>query len=467
MWVLLLALDLVGLMAVPHVLLSGKRPLSMLIWTGALLLFPGVGLLAYLLVGNDRVRRRRFKRHRRRFDEWGERHRSRQSFNGLDDADRQLLAAVSRISRHPVTSIQEIDAYYSGGDYYPELISAIDAAGEFIHAEMYMWRDDDTGRRILDALVKAAGRGLEVRLMVDEIGSVEVRERFFRPLVDAGGRFSWFYTVHPRRNRYFFNLRNHRKLMIIDGLRAFVGGINIGAEYEGRDPAIGDWKDLQIRVQGEVVNHLHEVFRHDWYFSTEENLEMSRYVRSFEKNPDCPAVVVESGPATQKGIALNILVAVIGRATDRLDLFTPYFVPEEALVSAIQVAAARGVKVRLMVSKKSDYQVSVDIGRSFYDELLDSGIDIYEYDRAMNHAKLAVVDRQWVLVGSANLDARSMYLNFEVGVLFKSTDLYRRMESYLEGLFEDAARIDQDRFSRRSTWQRLKQGAFRLLAPIL
>lgn len=463
---LLIALELIGLAAVLHVLLSGKRPLSMLIWIGILLLLPGLGLLTYLLIGSDRVRRRRFKRHRHQVDDRiGD---ARSPEPDLQETDCRLLSAVSRLCRHPITSVEgKVTAYYSGSAYYPELMSAIEKAESFIHIEMYLWRNDDTGQRIRDALVAAAKNGVTVRLLVDEIGSIEVREHFFRPIVAAGGRFSWFYTVHPRRNRYFFNLRNHRKMVIIDGRLAFIGGINIGGEYEGRDPSIGKWKDLQIRIQGDVVNQLQEVFRHDWHFATEEEIDMTDYYQDFGGPGDSPAVIVESGPDTKKGVALNSLLAMIGQAARRIDLFTPYFVPEPGLVSALQIAAAKGVDVRLMVSKKNDFQILVDIARSFYDELLDSGVAIYEYDRAMNHAKLAVADGKWVLAGSANLDARSMHLNFEVGILLKSSDLCRQMAAHLEALFADAAVIEPERFAKRSTYQRLKQGALRLLAPLL
>jgi cardiolipin synthase len=469
MTILLIVVEFIGLAAIPHVLLSGKRSVSMLIWIGVIVLFPGLGLAAYLLIGNDRVRRRRqFRRHAHRHTDREGRPQATPDFTGLPPEDQRLLRAVSRLCSHPVAAVRKIRPYYSGKEYYPDLIAALDQAREFIHVEMYFWRNDDTGGKVLQALAAAARRGVEVRLLVDEIGSLEVRERFFAPLVEAGGRFSWFYTFHPRRNRYFFNHRNHRKLQIIDGRLAFVGGINIGDEYAGRNPSLGDWKDLHLLVEGDVVDQLHEVFRRDWYFATEEEIRLHPYGQpAGEEETGCPAVVVESGPDTNKGIALNSLLAAIGQATERLELFTPYFVPEPELVSALQIAAAKGVDVRLMVSRKNDFRVLVDIGRSFYDDLLASGIRIYEYTRAMHHAKLAVIDGRWILAGSANLDARSMNLNFEVGVLVRSTDLGRQLEAHFEGLFAEAVAIDPRRFARRSTYQRLRQGALRLWAPLL
>lgn len=467
MLILLIVLVLVGFTALPHVLLSGKRPISKLIWIGAILVFPGLGLLGYLLIGNDRVRRRRFKRRSRQLAETG---RERESDNGmapLETAERRLLEAVARLGNHPVTTARHVQAYYNGGDYYADLIASIETARDFIHVEVYVWRGDSTGQRVLKALVDAAGRGVKVRLLVDEIGSIKTREGFFEPLVNAGGRFSWFYTFHPRRNRYFFNLRNHRKLQIIDARLAYVGGINIGREYEGRNPLMGDWKDLQIRVEGEVVKHLQEVFRQDWYYATEEKLPVVQSRPPAGPQAACAAVVVESGPDTKKGVALNSLLSIIGQASESVELFTPYFVPASALVSALQVAAAKAVRVRLMVSKKNDFQLLVDVGRSFYDELLQAGVKIYEYDRAMHHSKLVVIDRKWVLAGSANLDARSMSLNFELGILFRSDALCQTLEAHFEGLFEQAQQIDPVRFARRSTCHRLRQGLLGLWAPLL
>ncbi|MGA6926998.1 MAG: phospholipase D-like domain-containing protein, partial [Desulfosarcina sp.] len=234
MIILLIVIELAGLAAVPYVLLSAKRPISKLIWIGTILIFPVVGLVGYLLIGNDRVRRRRFKRHSRQLEPSGAEPLSLNGSAGLESEDRRLLKAVARLCHHPVTTVRDIDAYYNGTDFYTALISSIEDARLFIHVEVYVWRSDGTGRRVLDALVDAARRGVDVRLLVDEIGTIKVSEGFFDPLVKAGGRFSWSYTFHPRRNRYFFNLRNHRKLQIIDGRLAYVGGINIGREYEGR-----------------------------------------------------------------------------------------------------------------------------------------------------------------------------------------------------------------------------------------
>ena len=386
---------------------------------------------------------------------------------GLEPRQQDVLSTLSRLCRQPVTAITRVDAYYSGKEYYQALLQAIQEATQFIHVEVYLWHDDQAGKKILTELVNAARRGVEVRVLVDEIGAIEISERFFSPLIDVGGRFSWFYTFHPRRNRYFFNLRNHRKLQVIDGRIAFIGGINFGEEYEGLNTNIGEWKDLQVRIEGDIVHHLDEVFHRDWYFATEEEILIHRQAANRQPESRCPAVIIESGPDANYGLALTSLLAIINYARRQLDLFTPYFVPDPALISALQIAVARGVIVRLMIAKRNDFQFLVDISRSFYDELLATGIDIYEYDVCMHHSKMVIVDATWIQVGSANLDARSMYLNFELGVFFKSPELYQSMATYIEGLFTDSLRVDRERFGQRSLYQRLKQGFLGLWAPIL
>lgn len=464
---LLIGLEIVGLSFIPHVLLSGKRSVSKLIWISVILFLPGIGSIWYLLIGNDRVRRRRFRRRASRQQHARTEARISSHFTGLNPAEQDVLSTMSRLCRQPISTITQVEAYYSGKQYYPALLRAIKEATRYIHVEVYLWHDDDTGRKILTELVCAARRGVEVLVLVDEIGAIEVSERFFSPLLEAGGKFSWFYTFHPRRNRYFFNLRNHRKLQVIDGRLAFIGGINIGQEYEGLNISIGEWKDLQIRVEGDVVNHLDEVFHRDWYFATEQELPFQQPDVVRELQSRCPAVIIESGPDANYGIALTSLLAIINSARKQLDLFTPYFVPEASLISALQIAVARGVVVRLMIAKKSDFQFLVDIGRSFYDELLAAGVDIYEYGICMHHAKMVLVDATWIQIGSANLDARSMFLNFELGVFFKSPELCRTMEHHITKLFTDSVRVDRDRFARRSLYQRLKQGFLGLWAPIL
>src|SRR5882724_5502326 len=230
--------------AIPHLLFLRKRPSATLAWLWAILFIPLVGALAYFAIGTDRLKRRRLRR-RTIFSAHSSRQGHRPEASGeaaaellrdLPRRDRQYLQLVSRINRLPVSSADSLRTLCDSREFYPALLARIQQARQHLHLEFYTWEDDETGRRFLLALTEAAMRGVEVRLLLDGVGSRSFGEGMLVAYRKAGGHFSWFQSLDPRRNRFFLNLRNHRKLQIIDGTVAFVGGMNIGREYEGLDP---------------------------------------------------------------------------------------------------------------------------------------------------------------------------------------------------------------------------------------
>lgn len=460
----LLVLYFATWLAIPSVLLSSKRPASMLAWIGAVISLPFLGPALYLAFGTDRLRRRRLKRHRR-----GRRDTTppRPSTPDLSETEARFVRAITTINGTPATSVDHIELLVDADQYYEDLLAHIAEAWHHVHFETYVWRDDEYGARMLEALTAAARRGVTVRLLVDELGALEVKEPYFRPLRDAGGEFSWFYTIHPRRNRFFLNLRNHRKLQIVDGAHAWVGGMNVGREYAGRDPEIGEWRDLQVRVNGAVVADLQETFANDWYFATTREFSGAGYFRAPPQAGARPALLVESGPDSDRKPFLKSAVALCHFAQRRIDLFTPYFVPVSSLVTALQLAAARGVRVRLMISEKNDVRMLVRIGRSYYEELMDFGVEIYEYSEAVHHAKAVIVDDDWFMVGSGNLDARSFDLNFELNLITRSAEACAELDRVYDGMFAACRQLELEQFRRRSRWQKLGEGLCRLWAPLL
>ncbi len=465
--ILLIILEVLGLALVPHILLSNKRPVSTLNWILVVTLLPAAGPLMYIFIGNDRMRRKRLRGRYRDVDISRATKRTAREASHISHATRRLLKAVSRINDHPITVVDEVDAYYSGETYYTALLQSIHEATRFVHLQVYLWRNDETGRQIRDALVEAVGRGVDVRLLVDEIGSIHTGEDFFRPVIDAGGRFTWCLTVNPLRNRFFFNLRNHRKLTVIDGTIAYIGGINIGSEYAGRDPLRGKWWDLQIRVTGEAVYHLHDVFRTDWYFATAEEIDPVPEPEATAADLQHLAVVTESGPDAARGAALNTLLALIAHARKHIDLITPYFVPDPVLINTLQTAAAGDIDIRLMIATRIDQPYMVDVGRAFYEDLLKYDIGIYEYAEAFHHTKAAIVDRRWLLVGSANLDVRSFHLNFEAGLVFHSPELARELSGHFDQMFDASQHINREAFTKRPVMQKFKENMLKIWAPML
>jgi cardiolipin synthase len=295
-----------------------------------------------------------------------------------------------------------------------------------------------------------------------------VRRSHFNGLTKAGGRFAWFRTAHPLRNRWTFTLRNHRKLQIIDCRTCFIGGMNMGREYAGEDPKVGPWRDLQLEITGGATRKFQMVFADDWFFATQEKLLAPEYYTP----PECAQTLLvqpmTDGPDGVDDPIQMSIVSMLNSAQRRIWLTAGYFGPNEPLLTALQLAARRGVDVRMLVAGKSDHPYLVNIGRSYYEELLRYDVKIFEYESGINHAKVALVDDEWFMIGSANLDVRSMRLNFELNVLVRDPATAADLERVLTNDFErDSRRINEEEFLQRPRWNRFKESLVRPLAPLV
>ncbi|MBX7158020.1 MAG: cardiolipin synthase [Verrucomicrobiae bacterium] len=457
----------VSLSTIPHLLLLKKRPVSTLAWLWAIILFPYVGALFYLLMGTDRMKRKRLKRR--------EAFRAHRSLKGardprgivpsLQERDQLFLETLAHVNQLPNSVANSVNVLVDACHFYPALEEAIKKAKHFIHMQFYIWRDDEAGKRFLNLAVDAARRGVEVRILLDEMGCWEISQKFYRPLIEAGGHFSWFQSFNIWRNRFFLNFRNHRKLQIIDGEVAFVGGMNLGEEYEGGDETLGYWRDVQIQLSGPVVHVLEDSFANDWYFATDERLTESKKI---ERDEECyPVQVLAGGPDLNCDPLQRSLVAMLNHARERFWITCGYFVPSETLLTALAICASRGVDVRLLIAEKVDHPYLVQVSRSFYEDLLHVGVRLFEYSCGMNHSKVTIIDQDWLMVGSANLDNRSMRLNFELNVLIRSQEQNQYLSDILEKDFEKSKEIKLSIFQKRSFKQKLVEAAFRPLAPLL
>lgn len=447
-----------------HLWLSRKSNTALILWTLWLLLLPFPGILLYWFLGNDRIRKKRLEQRKRR-----------QFAQQREDGDRleatvnvpAVVESTANIPGNVLSGMRDLKFLFDSEAYYEHLLKAIANARHHVHFQTFVWREDATGDLFLLALVDAAKRGVKVRLLVDEIGSMKTRSTYFRPLQDAGGEFSWSTTVHPRRNRYFINLRNHRKLQIIDGEFAYSGGMNIGDEYRGRVASIGDWRDLFFVTHGPVVSDLQDGFLDDWFFATARSFDTSKCFQK-QSAEGCNAVaIIWSGPDNLHFSFQKSFLNLCNTASKSLDLFTPYFAPDHSIVLAIQLAVIRGVRVRIMIPSKNEHQYMIDIGRAYYESLMEAGVEIYEYPHAVIHSKVYIADEETILVGSPNLDIRSIRLNFELAILFKDRELVRPLVEEYAIFWQDAERVDLEVFLQRPFKQRLREGAIRLIGPIL
>jgi cardiolipin synthase len=460
---------------IPHLLLLKKRPSATLAWLWAIVFMPFVGPLFYFGFGTDRLKRRRLRRR----NQYSARSSRRGALADTTDAataalirrlsrrDQQFLELVSRINHLPASSASNLRILRDAREFYSALEERVRAATHHIHMEFYIWNPDETGAKFLRLLSEAARRGVIVRLLLDGVGSHAFAEGLLAELLSAGGKFSWFQSLDPKRNRFFLNLRNHRKLQIIDGVSAFVGGMNMGKEYEGLDEAIGLWRDVQLEAGGPVVRELQDVFADDWFFATGEKIMAAAFF------PEPPAAtrevshVVLGGPDRRNEPISKTIVSLLNESSDRVWIATGYFVPDDVILAALELAASRGVDVRLLVSEKNDHPWLVVVGRSYYGQLLAAGVRIFEYSVGINHAKIMLADDRWGMVGSANLDYRSMRLNFELNLLFHSAGRNAELARILEDDFALSQEIDPGVFARRPFLKKFAEAALRPLSPML
>ena len=450
---------------IPHLLSQKtKTPNATLAWLWAILLFPIAGGLFYVLVGSERVQRR----HLRRARSIDERMRKKSRQPWPDCGILCELPELRHINGFAPTGGNACEILPDGTAFFPLLLDAIANAKDHLHVEFYIWNNDRTGIAVRDALTAAARRGVTVRIMLDEMGSLATFRSFFAPVIAAGGKFSWFHTFAPLRGRLHLNLRNHRKLLIADGHTAFTGGLNVGDEYWTGGDGHPPYRDVGLRLRGPAVAQLAEVFAQDWHFATDEELLDDRYYPPIpESLGETEAGIVPGGPDNELNEIQLTTLAMIQKATHRIQLMTPYFVPEGALLSALQLAAMRGVEVTLIVPEFCDHVYLTHVTRGYYDDLLPYGIRVFEYLPRMLHAKVTLIDGRISSCGSANLDVRSLRINFELNVVLAGGSACHALESLFQSCLHESRRVTPEAYAARRFHHRFLEVICRPLASLL
>ena len=460
---------------IPSILLQKKPPVATLTWLFTIVCLPFFGPLLFFLIGPDRIRRKRLKK-QEKFE--GEAGREKPESSHYDQQNAALLAnleinsknlfqILAKINELPTSSIIDHQLLCDAASYYQSLLHCIENARHHVHLQVFIWQEDRYGTMLLEALTAAAQKGIKIRLMLDEIGSLNTSESFFQPLIDAGGMFAWFSSLHFRKNRFFVNLRNHRKIQIIDGKVGFVGGMNIGREYAGEDPKFGDWFDMQIKFSGSLCADLQQCFAEDWFYATEEKIEGDSYFPSQDQAPRYTAQVIASGPDSERDPMHKSFLALLNAARKRVWITTGYFVPSEILLTGLQMCALRNIEIRLLVPTVLDHPFMKAVSRSFYDELLPYGIELVETVDDIYHAKTMIVDDSLSMIGSANFDNRSMLLNFELNVVIHSAGLNQTLAGQLSEYFAKGSKVVASEYDSRTFRSKLIEAAARPFAPIL
>ncbi len=453
------------------ILLQRRAPVATLGWLLAMAALPVVGLAVYFVFGPRRFRRQRLKRLRSRRKAHMRRSLMavRQNTPQAPARLQQLVKLVSNATQLPLCSAQQVELLVGGAATLDAIVQAIGEAQHHVHLEYYIFEPDHTGQRLLTALAERARAGVQVRLLVDALGSKRLGRRHYQALLDAGGEVALF---HPprigRRLRPVINFRTHRKIVVIDGIHGFTGGVNI-TDAEDKRQRPNAYHDLHLRLQGAVVSWLQHVFLEDWAYALDyRHPQMPQDLAAFlPEQPDGPyrAQIMASGPDSPLEAIHRVLVDASYAAHQRLWLTTPYFVPTEAAILALTSAALRGVDVRVLVPERSDSRLVTAAARSYFDELLECGVHVFEYQGRMLHSKAMVVDDMLGMVGTANFDNRSFRLNYEVCALVYGPLFARQLGEQFLADSQCARRVLLGR--RQPRHQRLGDAVARLFSPLL
>lgn len=461
------AIRLVMLVVVPR----RRHPASAVAWLLVIFLVPWVGLVVYLLIGENRLPRQRTERSVRLLEELQAVARRFENHPSMvhPELGPELTSAVTlaeRLGYLPILGGNQVELMTRTEDVIDRLIADVDAAERHVHLLFYIFANDGTGRRVAEALGRAVERGVKCRVLVDSVGSARMLKRLGRQMIDQGIELHETLPVGIfRRRAARFDLRNHRKLAVVDGRIGYTGSQNVvDASYGHKDLA---WHDMTARLTGPVVLELQAVFLSDWYFETGELLETEETFPEPSATGSVPVQTLPSGPSYPTENYQRMVVAALHGARKHVMITSPYFVPDEPVLQALQVAVLRGAEVELIVPERYDQILVGAASRSYYDDLLDAGVNVHLYREGLLHSKTMTIDGQVAFLGTSNFDIRSFALNFEINLVLYDAEVTGRLCAEQKRYIEDSVPLVRDDWDQRPMRQKVFQNLARLLSPLL
>lgn len=445
-------------------------------WLMVLLFLPGIGFLIYMLFGQKLIRRKLYKLEEgefSRFIAFVKRQRRQLEHGTMRFRDPAMEDYSDMVHMNLVndaawfTQNNEVQLFAEGDSKFTALLRDIRQAKDHIHLLYFIIKNDELGRTIVSELAAKAADGVEVRLLYDAIGSSRLPKRFFAPLLRAGGQAEAFFPTRFPFINFRLNFRNHRKLAIIDGQSGYIGGFNIGQEYVGKG-RMGFWRDTHLRLTGNAVHMLQARFFLDWNVSSAKRMEeLRRYFPPPSVTGKVGVQIVSSGPNSEKQQIKHVYLRMIYKAQKQILLQTPYFIPDDSMLTALKSAVMSGVDVRVMIPAKPDHKTVYFASYSYLGSLLSSGIRCYLYEKGFLHAKMMVVDGEIASVGSANLDIRSLEINFECNAILYDTATVSRLVELFETDLAHCREMTLEEYESRPIPAKLTESLMRLLSPIL
>ncbi len=465
------------LLAILLIFFERRDPTSTWLWIMVLTFLPGVGFILYLFIGQDLSKQKMFKGKEEEdacFRDLADQQKKQIALNKFNYKDPNFARHEDAINMHLMnsdayfTQDNTVEIYFTGEEKFKALLESISQAKNYIYMEYYIFKSDGIGMKVIDALCEKSREGLEVKLLIDGMGGRRLSRRAINKLKSAGGEVAVFFPAFVPWLSIRINYRNHRKICIIDGREAFIGGFNIGDEYLGLSKRFGHWRDTHLKIRGSSVSSLQWRFFLDWRFTTKQEITSCQsYLHEEGKTSKVGMQIVSSGPDSKWPSIKDGYLKMISDAKERIYLETPYFIPDDSIFEALRLAGLSGLDVRVMIPNKPDHLFVYWAGMSYIGELLQAGVKFYTYEKGFLHSKVIIADDYISTVGTANLDIRSFKLNFEVNAfIYDETVNLKLSEKFLKDI-DLCKEITLEDYKNRSRIVKIKESVSRLLSPIL
>ncbi len=464
--------------AIVIVFFQRKEPKSAWAWLLILYFIPIIGFIFYLLAGTDMHKRKMFQN-----KEIEDRHNKiirRQEYHAYSGSLEKLDPRLKGYSDLVLYNLETQGAMLSGNndikifsdgiEKFEALKDDLKSAKKFIHLQYYIFKKDEVFESIVDILKEKVKEGVEVRILFDAMGCRTISKKYWKKLRAEGIQVAEFFPALFGKINLRMNYRNHRKIVVIDDKIGYVGGFNVAKEYIGKDKKFGYWRDTHLRICGGAVSNLHLHFIQDWNYASHQNLYKdvkANDIEVYESKEKCEVQILSSGPDLQLQNIKNNYLRLIAKAEKNIYIQSPYFIPDEAVLTALIIAIHSGVQVHIMIPSMPDHMFVYDATCSYVSQLVNEGAHCYKYNNGFLHAKTMVVDDKVAVCGTANMDIRSFSLNFEIAAIIYDENKAREMRLLFEEDVKKSVQITRDANSKRSLWFKIKERISRMLSPIL
>jgi len=458
------------------IILENRNPVKTISWILVLVLLTFIGIVIYLFFGQEYRKTKMFSRKGLK-DLEKLRNLTLEQLDNLPKnhfkisdrlySKRLLMNLLLSNSNAILTSNNELKILRNGDETFTEIFDSIEHAKHHIHLEYYIIEDDKIGNELRELLIRKALEGVEIRVIFDDVGSWQLKKKFIRTMSDVGIKIDCFMKVRFPMLTSRVNYRNHRKILVIDGETAFVGGLNFADRYRDGVPGIGPWRDTHLKVTGGGATALHIIFMADWYFVSKEILKGEKYFKPFETGNGKLVQMTSSGPDSDWESISQAYFSAIATATEYVYISTPYLMPTSDIITALKTSALGGIDVRIIVPGLSDAITPKWGTNSYIEELLESGVKVFFYQAGFTHSKIIVCDGVFSSVGTANLDFRSLETNFEVNAMIYDEETAQTLCRHFLEDQKESKEVILEEWINRPRIDKIKESFSRILSPML